>query len=226
MAGTKRGMAFKGEFWVYDLAAVADKAIASLSNTKPAIANALAHGLKTGDGIWIESETNSGINGYYLVDVSNEDTFAVIGLDGTGIGTVTDAKFTAPESYLLCDVTDLKVDDLKTKEEDDTVICDDEPHTSVRKEPGAISVSGIWNPDKTAQEILDELIQSTETLLFTYKPKNSTLKFGYQVVITNSSKQAKVNEDWKFSMDGKINGTIRHVRVKADNKPTTKRGAK
>jgi len=27
-------------------------------------------------------------------------------------------------------------------------------------------------------------------------------------------------------MDGKINGTIRHVRVKADNKPTTKRGAK
>lgn len=226
MASTTRGMAFKGAFWVYDLPDAATKAIASLSNTSPAIANALAHGLKTGDGIWIESETNSGIDGYYLVDVSNEDTFAVIGLNGENIGTVTDAKFTAPECYLLCNVTDLKVDDLKTKEDDDTTICDEEPHTSVRKEPGAISVSGIWNPDKISQEILDNLIQKTQTLLFAYKPKNSTLKFGYQVVITNSSKQAKVNEDWKFSMDGKINGTIRHVRVKADNKPTTKRGAK
>lgn len=226
MASTNRGMAFKGAFWVYDLPDAATKAIASLSNTSPAIANALAHGLKTGDGIWIESETNSGINGYYLVDVSNEDTFAVIGLNGEDIGTVTDAKFTAPECYLLCNVTDIKVDDLKTKEDDDTTICDEEPHTSVRKEPGAISVSGIWNPDKISQEILDNLIQKTQTLLFVYKPKNSTLKFGYQAVITNSSKQAKVNEDWKFSMDGKINGTIRHVRVKADNQPTTKRGAK
>ncbi|WP_367417159.1 hypothetical protein [Snodgrassella alvi] len=226
MASTKRGLAFKGQFWIYDLPAVAGKAIASLSNTKPVIANALAHGLKTGDGIWIESETNSGINGYYLVDVSNEDTFAVIGLNGEDIGTVTDAKFAALECYMLCNVTDLKVDDLKTKENDDSTICDAGAHTSTSKDSGAISVSGIWNPDIKAQEILDELIQTTETLLFAYKPEKSTLKFGYQVVITNSSKQAKATEDWKFSMDGKINGTIRQVRVKADNQPTTKRGAK
>lgn len=226
MASTKRGLPFVGKSLVCIKQAAAANAITALSNTDPAIANALAHGLKTGDAIWLESKSNEAINGYYLIEVSNEDTFAVIGLDGTDIGTVTDAKFTAPECYQFCDVNSLKVDAVKTKEDDATTICDEDPYTEVTIEAGSLSMSGLWQPDKEVQGILYKMAKAGETIFFIYKPKHSKVMFGYQLKITSMSNDGKSRENWTFSLDGKINGTIRIVKVDTDKQPTTKRGAK
>lgn len=227
---TKRGMSFTGQLTVYDLPAVADKEIVSLSNTKPAIANALAHGLNTGDAIWVESESNEAINGYYLVDKSNEDTFALIGLDGTDIGTVTDAKFATMEAHLFCDVTSMKVSPLKTKTSDVTTICDAAPVTEVDKEAGSMSLSALWVPDKPVQDLIDELSAELETIFFKYSPKQSSQIFGYQVKITSLDQDGKSGEKWQLSIEATINGTIRKLNTNSkqniNSKQNTRRGVK
>ena len=227
---TKRGMSFTGQLTVYDLPAVADKEIVSLSNTKPAIANALAHGLNTGDAIWVESESNEAINGYYLVNKSDEDTFALIGLDGTNIGTVTDAKFATMEAYLFCDVTSMKISKLKTKTSDATTICDADPVIEVDKEAGSMNLSAFWMPDKPVQDLIDELSGEMETIFFKYSPKESRQIFGYQVKITSLEQDGKSGEKWQLSIEATINGAIRKLKTDSkqniNSKQNTRRGVK
>lgn len=217
-------MSFTGQLTVYDLPAVATKEIVSLSNTKPAIANALAHGLNTGDAIWLESESNEAINGYYLVNVSNEDTFAVIGLDGSDIGTVTDAKYTIMDAHLFCDVTSMKVSKLKTKTSDATTICDSDPVTEIEKEAGSMSLSALWMPDKPIQDLLDDLSEEMETIFVTYKPRQSSQIFGYPVKITGFDQDGKVGEKWQLSIEATINGSIR--KLNTNFKPNSRRKIK
>ncbi|NUE66970.1 phage tail tube protein [Snodgrassella sp. ESL0253] len=208
---TKRGMSFTCSTSFYDLPDVPTQAIENLSNTKPAIATAVAHGLKTGDVIWVESAESSAINGYYLVSVSNADTFAVMTLDGEDIGTVTDAKFTTVKRYSFCDATSIKIAAIKTKAIDATTNCDEGAVTELEKEPGTISLSGLWAPDKEVQDFLEEMAEELETIFFTFRPKGSKYMRGYQVKITSLDWDGKSGDKWQFSIELQINGRSRKL---------------
>ncbi|PIT08229.1 phage tail tube protein [Snodgrassella alvi] len=209
----KRGMDFTGQTCFYDLPDMPTKGITSLTNTKPAIATAVGHGLKTGDVIWVESEESEGINGYYLVDVSNEDTFALMILDGEDIGTITDAKFTTPKRYSFCDATSVKISAFKTKEQDVTTICDDGTVVELIREAGTISLSSLWVPDKPVQEFLEEMAEELETIFMTLKPKGSKTIRGYQVKITSYDWDGKSGDKWQAALELKINGRGRRVKI-------------
>jgi len=210
---TKRGKSFNSIVNIYAMPEVPTKVITTLSNTKPAIANAIAHGLNTGDAVWIESITNDSINGYYLVQVSNEDTFAVIGLDGSDIGTVKDAKFTSPPCYRFCDSTSVKISKFKTKEVDVTTICDESGVTETEKESGSISLSGLWVPDKPVQNLLEEVAEDMDTLFITIQLKGSRYIFGFQAKITSFDQDGKSGDKWQFSLELKINGSNRKLNI-------------
>lgn len=208
---TKRGTPFTNQTAVFDLPDVPTNEITNLSNSKPAIATSLAHGLSTSDAIWLESETNSAINGYYLVSVNTEDSFAVIGLNGEDLGTITDAKFTKLIRYPFCDATSIKISPIKTKETDVTTNCDEDPVTEVQKESGTISMSGLWMPDKKVQDFLEEMAEETETIFLTVKPKKSKTLRGYQVKITSFDEDGKSGDLWQFSMELKLIGRQRKL---------------
>jgi hypothetical protein len=208
---TKRGMSFKSNTYFYDLPDVPTKEISALTNTKPAIATSVGHGLKTGDVVWLESEENGAINGYYLVDVSNEDTFALMILDGEDTGTITDAKFTTPKRYSFCDATSVKISAFKTKEINVTTICDEDSVVELETEPGTISLSGLWEPDKAVQSFLEDMAEEKETIFFTMKPKGSKRMRGYQVKITSYDWDGKSEDKWQFAMELKINGRGRKL---------------
>ncbi len=208
---SKRGMSFNSRTYFYDLPETPTKEITALSNTKPAIATAVGHGLKTSDVIWVESVENEAINGYYLVSVSNEDTFALMTLNGEDIGTVTDAKFTTVKGYLFCDATSVKIAALKTKAIDATTICDEGSVTELEKEPGTISLSGLWAPDKAVQDFLEEMAEELETIFFTLKPRGSKYMRGYQVKITSLDWDGKSGDKWQFAIELQINGRSRKL---------------
>ncbi|PIT14006.1 hypothetical protein BGI32_08230 [Snodgrassella alvi] len=207
----KRGMSFNSRTYFYDLPETPTKVISDLTNTKPAIATSVGHGLKTGDAVWVESVENDAINGYYLVSVSNEDSFALMTLDGEDIGTVTDAKFTTVKRYSFCDATSVKIAALKTKAIDATTICDEGAVTELEKEPGTISLSGLWAPDKEVQDFLEEMAEELETIFFTLKPKGSKYMRGYQVKITSLDWDGKSGDKWQFSIELQINGRSRKL---------------
>ncbi|PIT52317.1 hypothetical protein BHC44_08800 [Snodgrassella alvi] len=207
----KRGMSFNSRTYFYDLPETPPKVISDLTNTKPAIATSVGHGLKTGDAVWVESIENDAINGYYLVSVSNEDSFALMTLDGEDIGTVTDAKFTTVKRYSFCDATSVKIAAIKTKAIDATTICDEGAVTELEKEPGTISLSGLWVPDKEVQDFLEEMAEELETIFFTLKPKGSKYMRGYQVKITSLDWDGKSGDKWQFSIELQINGRSRKL---------------
>ncbi|PIT54747.1 phage tail tube protein [Snodgrassella alvi] len=207
----KRGMSFNSRTYFYDLPETPTKVISDLTNTKPAIATSVGHGLKTGDAVWVESIENDAINGYYLVSVSNEDSFALMTLDGEDIGTVTDAKFTTVKRYSFCDATSVKIAAIKTKAIDATTICDEGAVTELEKEPGTISLSGLWVPDKEVQDFLEEMAEELETIFFTLKPKGSKYMRGYQVKITSLDWDGKSGDKWQFSIELQINGRSRKL---------------
>lgn len=206
-----RGKSYKHILNVYAMPEIPTNEITALTNTKPAIASALAHGLKTGDAIWLESVSNEAINGYYLVDVSDEDTCAIIGLDGTDIGTVTDAKFTALRCYRFCDATSVKISKFKTKEVDVTTNCDESSVTETEKEAGSISLSGLWVPDKPVQNMLEEVAEEMDTIFITIQLKDSRYIFGFQVKITSFDQDGKSGDKWQFALELKINGSNRKL---------------
>ncbi|WP_239323651.1 phage tail tube protein [Snodgrassella gandavensis] len=207
----KRGMSFNSRTYFYDLPETPTKVISELTNTKPAIATSVGHGLKTGDAVWVESVENEAINGYYLVSVSNEDSFALMTLDGEDIGTVTDAKFTTVKRYSFCDATSVKIAAIKTKTIDATTICDEGAVTELEKEPGTISLSGLWVPDKEVQDFLEEMAEELETIFFSLKPKGSKYMRGYQVKITSLDWDGKSGDKWQFSIELQINGRSRKL---------------
>lgn len=207
----KRGMSFNSRTYFYDLPETPTKVISELTNTKPAIATSVGHGLKTGDAVWVESVENEAINGYYLVSVSNEDSFALMTLDGEDIGTVTDAKFTTVKRYSFCDATSVKIAAIKTKAIDATTICDEGAVTELEKEPGTISLSGLWAPDKEVQDFLEEMAEELETIFFSLKPKGSKYMRGYQVKITGLDWDGKSGDKWQFSIELQINGRSRKL---------------
>lgn len=207
----KRGMSFNSRTYFYDLPETPTKVISELTNTKPAIATSVGHGLKTGDAVWVESVENEAINAYYLVSVSNEDSFALMTLDGEDIGTVTDAKFTTVKKYSFCDATSVKIAAIKTKAIDATTICDEGAVTELEKEPGTISLSGLWAPDKEVQDFLEEMAEELETIFFSLKPKGSKYMRGYQVKITSLDWDGKSGDKWQFSIELQINGRSRKL---------------
>lgn len=147
-----RGIGFQSAIRIYkqpDDVAAHGAAITHLTNTNPAIATVDNHTLQNGDVVYVESEHNEAVNGYYFVTVSNENTFALLDLDGTDIGTLTDAKYVAVEYFNFCDANSCSIEAMKTKSTDATTNCDDGPVTELERDPGTISIGALWAPDKT-----------------------------------------------------------------------------
>lgn len=210
-----RGEGFQSQLRIYKQPLTAnDKPIDSISNEKPAKATITGNTLKDGDAVYVTSVSNEAVNGYYLVGkgASATDVVTLYGLDGTGIGTVTDAKYNAVEYFNFCDATSVKIEAMKTKTTDATTNCDEAPVTELEKDAGSISIGALWSPDKEVHEYIDDCFEDLVGFFIMFKPHNSLMLYGFDVKITSYSNDGQANEKWKSSVEMVVNGRKRKMK--------------
>ncbi|WP_156471641.1 hypothetical protein [Snodgrassella sp. CFCC 13594] len=165
--------------------------ITALTNANPSVATVTDHNLTSGDAIYLTSDNISGQQNWFLVDVIDENSFAVIGLDGTSIGTVTDAKFIKGDSFGFCETTDMKVTPYSVKFNDDTTVCDAYPSEYPTLEAGSISIGAMWSTDNGVQDYLEDLGQVLGSTFVVFKPKSAKTIRGFVCALKALNIQVK-----------------------------------
>jgi hypothetical protein len=77
--------------------------IVSTTNAAPIAVTATAHGLSTGDSVFISGADDSAANGAWIVNVSDANTFTLIGSTGTSVGGANGTVSKVNVAYSLSD---------------------------------------------------------------------------------------------------------------------------
>ena len=206
MAQQKRGTPFNGTQIKFAKApGTPATAITQLSTANPAVATVASHGLKNGDVVLLASESNPAVNGLYVAAQTDTATkFTVVGLDGSAVGAVSDAKFIKVDTFGFCDATSLDIESATVDYEDMTTNCDDYPYEEGNIKAGAIQMEISYDPDKEVNQYLEGLLFSQADTVFQFKPKDKTALRSYVCSVSGFKFNGQANGRYKASLNLKI----------------------
>lgn len=217
MAQEKRGTPFNGTQMKFaKTPGTPTTAITKLSNANPAVATVASHGLKNGDVVLLASVDNPAVNGLYVAaQTATATEFTVVGLDGSGLGTVGDAKFIKVDAFGFCDATSLDVEAATVDYEDMTTNCDDYPYEEGNIKAGAIQMEISYDPDKDVNQFLENLLFNQADTVFQFKPKAKKSMRSFVCSVSSFKFNGQANGKYKASLNLKIKSRPMDVAIGA-----------
>jgi hypothetical protein len=187
-----------------------DFAITDVTNANPVVVESADHGRATGDVIYVESvggtlEINDRA---YIIEVIDDDTFSLVGVNSTNWGTYTSGgTFQAGAWSEFCSTGWNRTGGSRSQIEATDSCSTEQEFEGGLAGPGTLQLSFNWAPKtSTAQVALAEWEESGDTMAVKLVlPKNggTVVRTGF---VQQTSEQAGVNGLWTASANIQLSG--------------------
>lgn len=186
----------------------------SITNTVPTapVFNHNAHGLQTGDVVFLSGTDYPSASGYFPVKVNSENDFVLVGVNFSFLssGELSKVRYHKATMSGFCDATNIKITPFTISTETVTTNCDEVKQEIGTVEAGETSMSINWKIDHELHHTLENMGEKQIPTYYQFKRMGGNRLRGFKAFVSAF--------EYSGEADGYYSGDInlKHQSLKHD----------